>query len=248
MSAKTEVVNWAEQLAAMAIETAAAEVVTGKFISFRSGQMTYQDAPVPNNELPVVIIDSIFENHLYAEAYDPNNISSPICFAFGRTEAEMKPHEKSKVPQAPTCAECKNLQWGSDPKGGRGKACKQIRRLAMIPADALKTPDKLPTAPIAFARIPVMSVTSWGGYVQQVAAQKLPPLAVVTKMYLKPDPKSQFKVYFEMMARITDGDLLSKLVDLSNNAKKTIDFPYEPPQEEDQQTTAQKAKARRKIS
>lgn len=252
-STGTALQPWQERLGALAVAAAAAEVVTGRFLTFRAGQMRYNDVPVADNSLHCVVVGSIAEHHYYEENFDPDNITSPVCFAFGVPDAlgvvpPMVPHDNVVKKQNATCDGCPQAEWGSSPRpNSRGKACKQVRRIAVVPADALKQPDKLAAASVAYARIPVTSVRNWSTYVNLLAAQRTPPLGVVTRMWLTPDAKTQFQVNFEIAARITDGDIISALLDKNASVMKQIAFPYEKPNAEAEQpkTTAGKAAARR---
>lgn len=241
----TAIVNWQEKLAAMSGEAAAAEVMTGKFASTRAGVLKINDQAMPNNELPCVIVDSIYENHYYAESFNANNITSPVCFAFGRNKDGMAPHADCLTPQNDSCDGCPLSAWGTAPNGGRGKACKEIRRLALIPADALKDPSKIGAAQIVYLRVPVLSVKNWSGYVNTLAATlKVPPFAVMTRVYFTPDAKSQFAINFDLVGRITDDEVLAALYEKREQVQKQIAFPYERPNPEDAEepkSTAAKA-------
>lgn len=254
MATKNAVVPWAERLGALAEAAAAAEVVSGSFISFKAGQMTFGNAPIAGNSLNCVILDSVFENTYYTEVWNPNVIVSPVCFAFGRADdegnrPEMAPHNDSETKQNDTCEGCPQNAWGSDPKGGRGKACKEIRRLAVIPADALKDPSKIGPASVAYMRIPVMSVPNWSGYVNHIAIHKRPAWSVITKVWPTPDAKSQFRVNFELVGAITDDATLNALWEKVNAQLPMTLFPYSKSEEAPppQPKTAVKAARKSKI-
>src|ERR1700744_2805032 len=136
----TAVVKYDELLAARAVKANKAAVSAGgEWLSVKGATLSYQGNAVPGNSMDLIVISSVLENQLYDPTvkYDPNNPSSPICYAFGETEEEMAPHEKSPLPQADACSGCPHNEWGSG-DGGQGKACKNVRRTGNIPADALK--------------------------------------------------------------------------------------------------------------
>lgn len=246
----TAVINWQERLASYAQEAKAAEEVAGDFVSFKSGVMTIDGQAQPNNEANIIILTSIHENVLYPK-FNPSQTSSPLCYAFGwgLEDEVMAPNPKDvKAPKSKTCNECPFFEWGSHPESQKAKACQEVRRLAWIFADLLKTPDKLKKAPIRYAKIPVMSVKNYSSLVNVLAARNLPSFAVPTRMYLVPDPKSQFRVMFDPLAALKDDDILSILEQRMLEAKKLIMFPYpeyEEPKPEPK--TAQKAAARKKF-
>lgn len=192
-------VNWEEQLAAMAQAEAAEHTPSNSNISFRGGIVHYEGQPVPENSLSVVIVGSIDERVYYEGDYDPDNLTNPTCFALTGPGEEAKPHDKAARTQSHQCEGCPMNEWGSGNRG-RGKACKEKVRLAMIPADVVadgNDPEKILGAEVAVAKIPVMSVKNWSNYVRFVAqSAKRPTFAVVTTVSAAPDPKSQFKVEF----------------------------------------------------
>ena len=141
VTSTTRVNTWEEDLAKQAesyAEQEASAFSGGQFFSTRSGILSFDGTTMPNNEIAVIILDGVMENVLYEDAFDPDNPTSPTCFAFGRNEKEMTPHEAVTVPQCETCAACPKNQWGTsvrqDGRAGRGKACRNTRRLAMIVA------------------------------------------------------------------------------------------------------------------
>lgn len=232
-SKTASIVKWDEALAARAQMAKKAEesVSTGSFISLKSGVMSYNGNPVPGNKLDVVVVDAILENHYFEGAYDPNTPQSPVCYAFGRDEDDMAPHEKVEEPFSDKCKGCPNNEWGSADTG-RGKACKNVRRLAIIPADALDDGAQgIEDAAIAYLKVPVTSVKSWAGYVNQLAATNKPPLAFVTEISVTPDAGSQFKVNFKAKESIEDGELIGALLAKADVVEQTIAFPYQPVEE-----------------
>lgn len=223
---RTGVTRWEDRLAnyAKAAVEQEASVSTGQFISTKAGQLTYQGNPVKDNTLDVVVIDGILENTYYEGKYDPNNPAPPICYAFGRDDKEMKPHERSSKPQAKSCGECKWNQWESADEG-RGKACKNTRRLALLPTTDM-TAAGLKKMEAAFLRVPVTSVKGWAAYTRGVAALRhLPPFGVVTRIRTVPDPKNQFRMTFEHNGDIPE-PLMETVVERHEAMREEIAFPY----------------------
>jgi hypothetical protein len=58
----------------------------------------------------------------------PKEEKTPWC----SSEDGVGPREGSQHPQAPTCAQCPRNAWGSDPRGGKGKACGERKRLSVV--------------------------------------------------------------------------------------------------------------------
>jgi hypothetical protein len=225
----TAMVAWDEALAARAQASKKAEASTsvGSFISTKGGILSYGGNTAPDNKMLVVIIDAIMENQLYEGKYDPNMPAGPVCYAFGRDEDEMAPHEKVEEPVNDTCKGCPNNEWGSADTG-KGKACKNVRRLAVITADMLDGgAEAITEAEVAYMKLPVTSVKGWASYVNQLAATSKPPLAFVTEISVVPDTVSQFKVQFHVIEEIDDGDLIGALLAKADIVEEQIGFPYQ---------------------
>ena len=201
-------------------------VVGGTTIQTAGGTLRFQGAEIPGNKMDVIILDGILANLFYEDGFDSDKPTPPVCFAYGRGEddEEMKPHEDSSKPQAKTCTECPHNEWGSADRG-RGKACGNKRRLALITRKDLENPAK---ADIAYLHVPVTSVKAWAGYVRSLNdTLGKPPLAVVTRIALEKDPKLQFKMTFELVEEIeVSGDTFAALWQKHETAEKEIAWPY----------------------
>jgi hypothetical protein len=231
--------KWDEELAKHATKAAALERPAVGRIGFKGGIMTYQGQAIPGNKLNVVIAASAKEHALYANivegrAYDPNKPESPICFALSLSGEDMIPHPQATKKQAATCLECKWHAWGSDPKGGKGKACKESRRLVVLPSSAV-VQGNIP-APVggvkksesASASIPPTSIKNWANYTAQLAGEfRRPPWAMVTELSLHGHAKNQIEVKFAPVGLVDDshlGDLMQR-VEVANGIVMT---PYAP--------------------
>lgn len=184
------VTNWTDELAGLARDEAAVEpTATGAFISTKGGAFTVDGVEVPGNTLDVVILDWMFENHFYSTKFDPDNPASPDCYAFGRVEKEMAPHEEAEHPQCDKCEGCPANEWGTADIG-KGKACKNIRRLATISVtDFLEGPAAIAKAQVRMVKLTPTSLKAWAGYVQSLRDElKRPTWTVVTQLMLEPIP------------------------------------------------------------
>lgn len=232
----TAVAKWDEELARQAQMAAAVEesTATGQFFSLKSGVLSFNDAPLPGNEMAVVILDGILETVYYEGKYDPDAPQGPVAFAFGRDEKTLAWHENSAPEFAgKLCSESEVCEWGSADTG-RGKAARETRRLGVIPAGtfengkfkAFTEEEQFESAAIAYLKLPVTSVKGYAAFVKQVVgALKRPPHAVFTKVKVVPDPNSQFKVVFEPLSQVPD-DLLGVIMKRHEEAKASIEFPY----------------------
>jgi hypothetical protein len=226
------VVNYEEELKKLAIATAEAEKPGGNWVSFKGGVLTIGGTPMKNNKVEMIVLHSVFENQLYKDRYDPNNPQPPICYALAEKDDDLKPHPEAVSPQATSCSECPNNQWGSDPAGGKGKACKNVRRLAIISATDAKTPEAVNKAEVAIAKLPVTSVKNWATYANQVAnALHLPPLAVVSEMSVEPDAKTQFQVQFRLVDKVNGEGVLPALLKKRGDVHDMVFLAYDKPSE-----------------
>ena len=232
---KTEMVDHKAleaELAKYAQDASALEKPIGGAISFRAGQISWQGNPVPNNKLPCVVIGFINENRWYDKPFDSDHPANPACFAIGETEESMAPHEDSEKPQGgpdKKCAGCPKSAWGSGMKNGlatKGKACSEMRRLALIPATALTTHDAILASEIAIAKLPVTSVRFWSAYVNRLSSVlKRPPFGVFTEISTEPHPKHQFHVHFNAINNVPL-ELMASVMKKREMAQAYLDAPY----------------------
>jgi hypothetical protein len=189
-----------------AVQAMQAEKPDNKFISFKSGVLSYNGNVAPGNKIQVIIVGNCFENQYFPGKYDPNKLASPDCYAVAHDEDELAPvPEDCTKAVSPSCTDCPLNEWESDPNGGKGKACKNTRRLGMIVASQVG--DSM-NAEVAYARLPVTSVANWAKYVNQIGnVVKRPPWGVITEMSVIPDMKSQFKVCFQFVGIVEDQHL-----------------------------------------
>jgi hypothetical protein len=116
-------------------------------------------------------------------------------------------------------------QWGSAEKG-RGKACKNVRHLALIPA--VNEASEVEGAELAVLKLPVMSVANWSNYVDKCAAlYRRPPLGMITVVSTVPDAKSQFRVVFNAADKVNDG-VLGAVFAREESARRVLEREYEP--------------------
>lgn len=225
---QTAVVDYMAELNKLTVQVQETEKPSGMWVSFKGGVLSIGGNAMKGNKAKVVVIHSVFENQLYKDRFDPNNPQPPVCYAIAEDDDDLKPHADVKNPVSPEgCSICPNNAWGSDPLGGKGKACKNVRRLALVSADDLETLDK---AEVAIAKLPVTSVKNWSTYASQVAnVLKLPPLAVITEMSVEPDPKTQFQVNFTLIDKITEGAIIQALLNKRKDVTPLMFAGYDQP-------------------
>lgn len=204
-----------DQLAAMAMENVKAEQSTlgTAFLSTKSGVLTYRGNPVANNKLQCVIIAGPIERLYYDSRYDATKATPPKCFAIAVSATGMGPVASVEAPENATCEGCPKNEWGSSTSGGKGKACRETRRLLVIPADSIGSAAAVEAAEVAALRPPVTSLRNYATYIQTIAATlRRPTLGVITEIAVVPDAKTQFKVNFTMVKAIEDSAVLQALM------------------------------------
>lgn len=227
MEESKEIVNWVDKLAGEAKSVAALETPSLSNISLRGGVMMLNQVRVPGNKLECIIISSIFQQRFYKARFDPNNLSNPDCFSLSLNGEEMIPHEASKEKQNERCDGCPKNAWGSasTPENpSRGKACKDTRRIALIPKDA----KDIAKAEIAVLTLPVTSIRNWGTYVNGLAAEyRRPPFGVFTEIEVEPDPKRQFTVRFRCTGIVADEGILGAIYGRKPKIDEILMTPYD---------------------
>jgi len=230
-------VDWKAQMQAQARAYKDAEASTGggQFLSIRNGVMKLDDNPVKDNKFGASVVGYCFENAYYEGDFDPKNPTSPVCFAFGEvkmgedaasTEARMAPHPDSAKPQSEKCSDCKKNQFGTADKG-KGKACKNGRRLALLHEDYIKKPGEIAGSPIVFLKVPPTSIKPFSRHVKTIAnVLEAPPFAVITEVSCRPDDDKQVVVEFGMKAEVKNDDALGALFARSQSIYPELAVPY----------------------
>ena len=141
------------------------EVPSRPKISLQNRKFTLPNGVASAQPIKVVIIDWRNTRTLYTGPFNPNNPQAPKCFAIAKALNDLVPGEQCADPQAASCHECPNDQWGSDPAGGKGKACKNSVRLAVVPASALDGEN----AQLYALDIPRTSIRNWESLVSRLS-------------------------------------------------------------------------------
>ena len=118
--------------------------------------------------------------------------------------------------------------WSSDPNGGRGKACKETRRLLLLPLDALDSVANIKKAELAILDVPVTSVKNYGNFVNALATTINRPMwSVVTKVSVTPNARTQFQINFEPMSAVADAEILHAIKLRREDALRIALVPYD---------------------
>lgn len=223
---ETGIVSWQDMMATEAKEIAKTERPSVGRISLQSGIMTYQDQAVPDNEMIAIVGDVIHEQVYYDQPYEAGVVNPPACFGYGEPGDAIKAHES--VPERDwekwgNCNGCIMNEWRKPPK--KGKPCGERRRLAILPLS--EDVADYEAAEIAVLSLPVMSVKNWSNYVNVIAAaHNRPAWGVATKISVKPDPRSQFRVHFEYAGDLSD-EILGAVHGKKELCRATLMVPYD---------------------
>jgi hypothetical protein len=167
----------AELRAQLAAAKEAVAPPSGFSISVKGKQFTLPDGSVNPGPMNAVILDWVTLNMYYSGAYNANQPEGPKCFALGRKLAELSPPEDVPTRQNDTCSGCAMNEWESAPGGGKGKACKNTRRLLVVGSTDIgegTQPYILPVSPTGLSH--------FDKYVTSLVDRGLNPIEVVTEI------------------------------------------------------------------
>lgn len=215
--------DWEKQLAASAENQKAMESAgSGNKIGKRNGKFSYQGANI-GTEMLCIVLGFTYENAYYGSPYDPDNPAIPTCFAISDEEGGLEPHENSPEAQSEECASCWANEWESS-GSGRGKACKNGRRLAVLEFGDGVDPD---TADVAQINLAPTEIKNWKKYFVDLNSRYgRPPYGVVTRMFFEDAGGGRDIVNFEMeeLIKAKQGAVIMKRLE---EAEELLFKPYE---------------------
>lgn len=126
------------------------------------------------DELDVVIVDFVYFNAYYENAYQKGVVVPPSCLSLHPEPKGAVPSPNGSDVQCDGCDGCPQNQFGSS---GKGKACQNRVLIAVLPADADES------TPFSILDLPPTSIKGFSAYVSSVAgALQRPPYGVVTNV------------------------------------------------------------------
>jgi hypothetical protein len=146
--------------------------------------MNPNDPDEPASSIEVVILRTHkgTAKTYYEKAYSPDSVEKPDCYSNDGVE----PAADAQSPQSKKCATCPHNQWGSriSDEGKKGKACSDVKRLAVASPTQLNDPMLL--------RLPPTTLKIWDEYVRMLNKRGgYRPAQVVTKIRFDPEAVHQ---------------------------------------------------------
>jgi hypothetical protein len=235
----TSLVKWQEKFAGLAKKAVdkVKNVGGGVSIRWKHGGIEVGGLPVKDGKLACVIMGACAFNAWNRNKYDPDNTQPPDCYAFADAfgDPDMVPHEEASDKQCATCAECPHNEWGTA-EVGRGKACGNNMRIALLTAADLEDAKSVASAEMATAKVSVTNVKHYAAYAKMLNDEYgRPPWAVVTEVQSHADPKTQIRLEFRFVELIDDPAILAALEarigEDDEKVKAVLMKPFPPPTE-----------------
>jgi hypothetical protein len=159
------------------------QAVTGSYentgfpkISTAAKMFTLPNGTSHRGPLNCLILDYRNTRAYFPGVWNPQDPKPPVCSARAKKIEDLAPSDDVEDKQANTCASCPLDEWGSDPNGGKGKACKSGVRLALVPADFKAA------TPIMALDVSPTGLKSWSALLQELEVAEKAPLEIVTNV------------------------------------------------------------------
>jgi hypothetical protein len=131
-----------------------------------------EDEPAQSLEVVILKANPSLSKTYYAAGYEEGSSEKPDC----SSEDGVVPDADATSPQATKCSLCVHNQFGSkiSENGSRGKACADVRRIAIAPAGQLNDPMLL--------RIPAGSLKPLAAYGDSLKKRGIKYPSMITKI------------------------------------------------------------------
>lgn len=181
---------------------------TGQKIKITAGRWALPNGKTSIEPLNVIILGWRWINRYYPGAFDASDIKSPDCWAVGQ-EPELLAPVGGEDQQHTDCASCPMNKFGSN---GKGKACRNGARIAMVAAD-LKSD-------IVYFDVAPTTIKSFSETISKLSSTKTHPLQAVVEVDI--DTKVSYAKATFSVVRLHDLDL-AELVALKKEASDVLD-------------------------
>lgn len=220
-----DLVDWEDKLESLAKTESNVEEkqITMPYISSAGGRFSFQKSELPN-PMSVIVLDALFDNAFYEQAYVPGKYQAPVCFAMNKVRDEMQPHELAPKKQDDYCITCAKNQFGSSKTGG--KACRNYRRLLVLSTNDLDDLDAAENK-LALMNVSPTSMSMYSKYAFYVAnSMKRPIFSVITSIKLAPvEGKMYTSFHFTLEGNVAT-EHLQGLLDMRDRNQNLLTLPY----------------------
>lgn len=185
MSSSTALVNIEEQLRQeLGALSRQVEAPSSNKISTKGKVFSLPGGKSGAGPINVVVLDWVAVNMVYKGAYNAKNPSPPVCWAINKNLDELAPSANVKEPQGVDCASCPKNQFGSATTG-KGKACKNQRRLLVVPADFNESTEAMTLY------VSPTGLKAWNSYVNKLA-KDMGKLPIQVSTLVSFDPNQEY--------------------------------------------------------
>lgn len=201
-------------------QIAKAPSTTSTAISFKNGTISIGGVAV-GHEMNVIPLHPQYVRTYYDTIYQADKIVPPACYSFNGDA----PHEKSADPQAKSCDTCPMNEWGTDARG-KGKACKEGLRVAVLSAQGAVNAEVMARAPILTANFSVLNSKDVAPVLDAMYDQYGHPAKAVCVLTAEPDDKRQVVNTLAVNYEIEDEATLEAIVNRLPDAEKLLTLPF----------------------
>ena len=171
---------------------------------------------VIGTELNAVVLGVSIDHALYPGRYQKGQPNNPICFYVGSDLEHAKPHASAPAPQHATCEGCLKDAFGSGQ--GNAKACRQSRRLLLLPWGDNVDPE---ADQLYRLRVPPTSIKHVSAYYEKLKSFKRPMQTVVTHIEIRGHETNRFEVVLTPIERI-DGEVIVTLARRAQEGREAL--------------------------
>lgn len=156
------------------------------------------DGPMGSVEMIILKANPHLSKTWYENGWDENSTNPPDCSSANG----VVPDNGVPKPQSTVCATCPRNQWGTAANGGKGKACGDHRRLAIVPAADI--PNESFGGPMLL-RCPAASLQDLASFDAKYKQAGYPYFSLVVKVSF--DPKESYpKLVFSAIRPLTEAE------------------------------------------
>lgn len=156
------------------------------------------DGPMGSLELVLLKANPHLSKTWYENGWDENSTNPPDCSSANGVVPDNGVPKK----QSAACATCPRNQWGTAANGGKGKACGDHRRLAIVPAADI--PNEAFGGPMLL-RCPAASLQDLASFDAKYKQAGYPYFSLVVKVAF--DPKESYpKLVFTAVRPLTEAE------------------------------------------